>query len=243
MLESCSLTRFPFDELANVVNTATKAVGPSIISTSAVNMIADDNPVFSAHAAIEPFSMKVTLPWRYAMRTTHGMTTTVADTNFLVASPIADVAAIKAPSAIKIIISTLADDDPTSISKVIAHSSSKISRSRFSVDDLVDVVNTPTKAPLNSTLSGNVTNGIVDDTTRVDMSFSTVKVDLATLADDDPPIAVPIYTIFPVRQDRPNKPALLTTSPSNMKVALHSDREKVALLQVKGENNPLVNVA
>ena len=132
-----SKLHFPIDELANVVNTATKAVGPSIVSTSAVNMIADDNLVFSAHAAIEPFSMKVTLPWRYAMRTTLGMTTTVADTNFLVASPIADVAAIKAPSAIKIITSTLANDDPTSIGKVIAHSSSKISKSRFSVDDLV----------------------------------------------------------------------------------------------------------
>ena len=109
--------------------------------------------------------------------------------------------------------------------------------------DLAKVIWSPPKAPQNSTLSGNITNSIVDDTAHVDMPFSTVKVDLATLADDDPPIAVPIYTIFSVRQDRPNKPALLTTSPSNMKVALHSDREKVALLQVKGENNPLVNVA
>ena len=97
------------------------------------------------------------------------------------------------------------------------------------------VVWSPAKAPLNCTSTGNVTNSIVDDTADAGMSFSTVKVDLATLADDDPSAAVPIYTIFPVRQDCPCKPALLTTSPGNMKVALHSDREKVALLQVKGE--------
>ena len=96
--------------------------------------------------------------------------------------------------------------------------------------------------PQNSTLSGNITNGIVDETAHADMPFSTVKVDLSTLADDDPSTAVPIYTIFPVRPDRPSEPTLLTTSPGNMKVTLHSDREKVALLQVKGENNPLVNM-
>ena len=108
--------------------------------------------------------------------------------------------------------------------------------------NLAKVIWSPTRVPLNSTLTGNVTNGIVDDTARVDMSFSTVKVDLATLADDDPSTTVPIYTVSPVRQDHPGEPTLLTTSPSNMKVALHSDRKKVALLQVKGENNPLVNM-
>ena len=77
----------------------------------------------------------------------------------------------------------------------------------------VTIVWSPSKAPLNSTFSGNITNGIVDDTARVDMSFSTVKVDLATLANDDPSTAVPIYTIFPVRQDQPGEPTLLTTSP------------------------------
>ena len=119
-------------------------------------MIADDNPIFNACAAVGPFLMKVALQWRCAMRADQGATT-------------------------------------------------------------AKVVWSPTKAPLNSTLSGNVTNGIVDDTARVDMSFSTVKVDLATLADDDPSADVPIYTIFPVRQDRPCKPTLLTTSPGNMK--------------------------
>ena len=94
------------------------------------------------------------------------------------------------------------------------------------------VVWSPSKAPLNSTLSGNITNSIVDDTTHVDMSFSTVKVDLATLANDDPSI----------RQDHPGEPTPLTTSPGNMKVTLHSDCEKVALLQVKGEDNPIVNM-
>ena len=105
------------------------------------------------------------------------------------------------------------------------------------------VVWSPTKVPLNSTLSGNVTNGIVDDTAHVDMSFSTIKVDLMTLADDDPSATVPIYKNFLVRQDRPCKSTLFTTSPGNMKATLHSDHEKVALLQVQGKDNPLVNVA
>ena len=100
----------------------------------------------------------------------------------------------------------------------------------------------PTKAPQTSTLSGNITNGIIDETARADMPFSTVKVDLSTLADDDPSTAVPIYTVFPVRQDRPREPTLLTTSPGTMKVTQQFDREKVALLEVKGENNPLVNM-
>ena len=144
-------------------------------------MIADDNPIFNACAAIEPFLMKVALQWQCAMHANHGVTTT-------------------------------------------------------------NIIWRPSKAPLNSTLSGNVTNSIVDDTAHVDMSFSAVKVDLATLADDDPSDDVPIYTIFPVRHDHAHEPALLTTLPCNMKVTLHSDREKVALLQVKGENNPLVNM-
>ena len=176
-----SKASFHVDDLANVVNTFLKAVRPFTVLTSTVCMIADDNPIPNAHAAVKPFLMKVALQWQCAMCADHGATTTT-------------------------------------------------------------VVWSPTKAPLNSTLSGNVTNGIVDDTARVDMSFSTVKVDLATLADDDPSTAMPIYTFFPVRQDHQCKPTLLTTSPGNMKVTLHSDREKVALLQVKGENNPLVNV-
>ena len=66
--------------------------------------------------------------------------------------------------------------------------------------NLAKVVWSPTKVPQNSTLSGNITNGIVDETARADMPFSTIKVDLSTLADDDPSTAVPIYTVFPVRQ-------------------------------------------
>ena len=62
--------------------------------------------------------------------------------------------------------------------------------------NLAKVIWSPTKAPFNSTLLGNVTNGIVGDTTHVDMSFSTIKVDLATLTDDDPSTAMPIYTLF-----------------------------------------------
>ena len=54
----------------------------------------------------------------------------------------------------------------------------------------------PTKAPQNSTLSGNITNSIVDKTARADMPFSAVKVDLSTLADDDPSTTVPIYTLL-----------------------------------------------
>ena len=108
---------------------------------------------------------------------------------------------------------------------------------------LFNIFNTPYQGTIKIHISSQCHQcGIVDDTARVDMSFSIVKVDLATLADDDPSAAVPIYTIFPVRQDRPCKPTLLTTLPGNMKVTLHSDREKVALLQVKGEKNPLVNV-
>ena len=95
-------------------------------------MIADVNPIFKAHAAVEPFLMKVALQWRCA---DHGETTAT-------------------------------------------------------------VVWSPSTAPLNSTLSGNITNGIVDETARADMPFSTFKVDLSTLADDDPSTAVPIYTLF-----------------------------------------------
>ena len=169
-----SMTSFPVDGLANVVNTVPKTVRPSTVLTSTVSMIVDDNPIFNARAAIEPFLMKVALQWRCAMHADHGATTAT-------------------------------------------------------------VVWSLSKVPLNSTLSGNITNGIVDDTPHVDISFSTVKVDLATLTDDDPSTAMPIYTFFPVQQDCPCKPTLLTTSPGKMKVSLHSDREKVALLHVKGE--------
>ena len=88
--------------------------------------------------------------------------------------------------------------------------------------------------PLNSASTGNVTNSIVDDTAHADMSFSIIKVDLTTLADDDPSTAVPISTFFPVRQDCPREPTLLTTSPGNMKVALDSDHEKLLSSKLKG---------
>ena len=103
------------------------------------------------------------------------------------------------------------------------------------------IVWSPTKAPQNSTLSGNITNSIVDDTARADMPFSTIKVDLSTLANDDPSITVPMYTLFPVRQDRPREPTLLTTSPGTMKVTQQSDRKKLLFSNSKGRTNVALN--
>ena len=92
-----SKSSFPIDDLANIVNTVPKTVRPSTVLTSTVSMIADDNPIFNARAAIEPFLMKVALQWRCAMHADHGATTAT-------------------------------------------------------------IVWSPSKAPLNSTLSGNITN-------------------------------------------------------------------------------------
>ena len=77
---------------------------------------------------------------------TTAASTPAVDATFIAAISIADVVAIAAPSAVKILITTLADDDPAFIGGVIQHSSSKISKASFPVDDLANVVNTVPKA-------------------------------------------------------------------------------------------------
>ena len=76
---------------------------------------------------------------------TGAISTPAVDATFVAAIPIADVVAIAAPSAVKMLITTLADDDPASIGGVIQHSSSKISKTSFPVDDLANVINTVPK--------------------------------------------------------------------------------------------------
>ena len=77
---------------------------------------------------------------------TGAASTPAVDATFVAAIPIADVVAIAVPSAIKILITTLADDDPAFIGGVIQHSSSKTSKISFPVDDLANIINTVPKA-------------------------------------------------------------------------------------------------
>ena len=115
---------------------------------------------------------------------------TAAETIFVAVSPIADVAAITAPSRDKIMISTLADDDPTSIDGDIKHSSSKNSKTRTAVDDLANIVNTATKDSEMRSISAPMITKVADDDPVSPVDSAAVPpitmVAISTLADDDP---------------------------------------------------------
>ena len=245
-----SKARVAVDDLANVVNIATKDIKLHSTLVPMFNKVADDNLVSPVDSAIALSIIKVEI-----ITPTATAVIAAANTTFLVASSIADVAAITAPPPVKIMLPTLADDDLTSIGKVITDSSSKIPKSGFAIDNLANIANIFTKTvrpctvststvsmitddnlvfnahdiiklfsmkvalpwryamrtnhgiattttliwrtakPLwNPTLMGNVTNGIVDAAQAVQL-FSIVKVDM-NIADNNPSIAVPIYTGF-----------------------------------------------
>ena len=88
---------------------------------------------------------------------------TAADATFVAAIPIADVLAIAAPSAVKILTTMLADDDPAFIGQLIQHSSSEISKTSFPVDNLANAVNTVPKTVRPSTVSTSTVSMIMDD--------------------------------------------------------------------------------
>ena len=90
----------------------------------------------------------------------------------------------------------------------------------------------------------NVANDITDIVIAAYDTYSTNKVDTDTLANDDPPIAIatPISTGFRDRHICPYNGPLLKTSPSIIKLGLYSNQEITALLQIKAEIKPVVNM-
>ena len=73
-------------------------------------------------------------------------------------------------------------------------------------------------------------------------TYSSQKFDATTIADDDPFDAnnKPVYTGHPDQHDRPRKRPHPMTSSGNVNVGTYIALEEIALLHIKGEDNPPV---